>query len=91
MFFNGVLLRPYSFMATYGSFPKIRGPQYRPTNTIILIMGTHNKVPPILGNSHISNVHLHSWDLGYLGPYTLLPINSIKHVEFGKTASELRI
>ena len=30
--------------------PKIRGPQYRPQNTIILIMGTPKKVPLILGN-----------------------------------------
>ena len=32
-----------------------RGPQYRPQNTIILIMGTPNKVPLILGNPHILN------------------------------------
>ena len=37
----------------YGSFPKIGGPQYGPQNTIILIMGTLNKVPLILGNPPI--------------------------------------
>ena len=31
-------------------FPKIRGPQSRPQNTIVLIMGTPTKVPLILGN-----------------------------------------
>ena len=30
-------------------FPKIRVPQYRPPNTIILIIGTPKKVPTILG------------------------------------------
>ena len=35
-----------------GEFPKIRGPQYRPPNTIILIIGTPRKVPLILGNYH---------------------------------------
>ena len=28
----------------------MRGPQYRPQNTIVLIIGTPNKVPVILGN-----------------------------------------
>ena len=37
-------------------FPKIGGPQYRPRNTMILIMGTPKKVPPILGNPHIYSV-----------------------------------
>ena len=31
-------------------FPKIRGPQYRPQDIIILIMGTPKKVLLILGN-----------------------------------------
>ena len=30
--------------------PKIRGPQYRPQHTIVLIMGIPKKVPLILGN-----------------------------------------
>ena len=36
-----------------GEFPKIGGPQYRPPNTIVLIMGTLRMVPLILGNPHI--------------------------------------
>ena len=35
-------------------FPKIGGPQYRPQNTIILIIGTPKKVPLILGNPYIA-------------------------------------
>ena len=31
------------------------GPQYRPQNTIILIIGTPKKVPLILGTTHIMN------------------------------------
>ena len=34
----------------YGSFPKMRGPQYRPQDAIVLILGTPEKVPVILGN-----------------------------------------
>ena len=34
-------------------FPKIRGPQYIPQHTIILVIGTPKKVPLILGNPHI--------------------------------------
>ena len=37
-------------------FPKIRGPQYRPQNTIVLIMGTPKRVPLILGNPHVVEV-----------------------------------
>ena len=33
-----------------GSFPKIGEPQYRPQNTIVLIIGTPKRVPLILGN-----------------------------------------
>ena len=33
-----------------GSFPKIRGPQYRPQNTIILILGTQERYPKISRN-----------------------------------------
>ena len=33
-------------------FPKIREPQYRPQNTIVLNIGTPKKVPLILGNPH---------------------------------------
>ena len=36
-----------------GSFPKKRGTQYRPQNTIILIIGTPKKVPLILGKLHL--------------------------------------
>ena len=36
-------------------FPKIRGPQYRPQNTIILNIGTPKKVPLILGNPHFNH------------------------------------
>ena len=36
----------------YGSH-EIREPQYRPHNTMILIMGTPKKVPLILGNPHM--------------------------------------
>ena len=34
-------------------FPKIVGPQYRPQNTIVLIIGTAKMVPLILGNPHM--------------------------------------
>ena len=43
---------PQTFSAIW-YFPKTRGPQYRPPNTILLIMGTPKK-PLILGNPHIS-------------------------------------
>ena len=33
----------------------VRGPQYRPQNTIVLIIGTPKKVPLILGNPHIDS------------------------------------
>ena len=36
----------------YGNFPKAE-PQYRPYNTIILIMGTPKQAPPIWGTPHI--------------------------------------
>ena len=36
-----------------GSFQKIRGTQYRPQNTIILIMGGPKVVPLILGKPHL--------------------------------------
>ena len=36
-------------------FPKIRVPQYRPQYIIVLIMGTPNKVPLIVGNPHIES------------------------------------
>ena len=35
-------------------FPKIRGPQYRPQNTIGLIIGAPKMVPLILGNPHVN-------------------------------------
>ena len=34
-------------------FPKIGGPQYRPQNTIVLIIGTPKKEPLILGSPHM--------------------------------------
>ena len=37
-------------------FPKIGGPQCRPQYTIILIMGTPEEVPVILGNYHIATL-----------------------------------
>ena len=37
----------------FGSFPKSGDPNIDPKNTIILIMGTPNKVPLILGNPHL--------------------------------------
>ena len=37
-------------------FPKIRGPQYRPKNTIVLIIGTPEMVPLILGNPHLGSL-----------------------------------
>ena len=39
-------------------FPKIRGPQYRPQSTVILVIGIHRKVPPILGNLYSSSTTL---------------------------------
>ena len=46
-------------------FPKIRGPQYRPQYTIVLIMGTPKKVPLILGNYHLlPNPLKHQEELG---------------------------
>ena len=51
-------------------FPKIRGPQYRPKNTIILFIGTPKKVPPILGNHHVSVFR------GLKNPYAI-------HLDFG--------
>ena len=39
--------------ATIWLFPKIRGPQYRPQNIIVLIIGTPKRVPLILGNPHL--------------------------------------
>ena len=46
-----------------------RGPQYRPQNTIILIIGTPKKVPLILGNRHI----------GIILPCSLLRTNELIH------------
>ena len=43
-------------------FPKIRGPQYRPQNTIILNIGTPKKVPLIMGNP--SNSLLATYNFG---------------------------
>ena len=34
----------------------MRGPQCRPQNTIVLIVGTPKKVPIILGNPHMVNL-----------------------------------
>ena len=31
------------------------GPQYRPQDVIILLIGTLKKVPPIFGNCHVSH------------------------------------
>ena len=31
---------------------QIGGPQYRPPNTVVFIMGTPKEVPPFLGNPH---------------------------------------
>ena len=31
---------------------QIGGPQYRPPNTVVFIMGTPKEVPPCLGNPH---------------------------------------
>ena len=39
------------------SFPKKRKPQYRPQNTIVLIIGTPKMVPIILGNPHMTLCH----------------------------------
>ena len=39
--------------ANYMVVSQIRRPQYRPQNTIVLIMGSSKKVPIILGNPHI--------------------------------------
>ena len=36
-------------MRTYSSFSKIRGPQYRPQNTIVLIIGTPKRGTPNFG------------------------------------------
>ena len=59
-------------------FPKIRGPQYRPQYTIILIMGKPNKVPLILGNLH----------LGSLG--SLSPSPRCQNKQFSKAACASR-
>ena len=40
-------------LGLYDSFPKIRGPQYRPQHTIVLIIGTPKTVPLMLGNPHV--------------------------------------
>ena len=43
----------------------MRGPQYRPQYTIILIMGTRKRVPLILGNPYFKVQNLHaeqSWE-----------------------------
>ena len=39
----------------FGNFPNLGGPQYRPQNTIILIVGTPKMVPLILGNPHLGS------------------------------------
>ena len=53
-------------------FPKIGGPQYRPWYTIILIMGTPQKmVPLILRNPHI----------GMIFPFALLRTRELTEPE----------
>ena len=43
----------FELMLYYMVVSQIGGPQYRPQNTIILIMGTPKMVPLILGNPHM--------------------------------------
>ena len=42
-----------------------RGPQYRPKNTTVLIIGTPNKVPLILGNPYIRSLKGDTRSLDY--------------------------
>ena len=41
------------FLGFLGSFPKVGYPNIDPQKIIILVMGTPNKVPLILGNPHV--------------------------------------
>ena len=43
----------WGYIGVIWYFPKIGGPQYRPPNTIMLIMGTPKKVHLIWGNPYI--------------------------------------
>ena len=54
--------------------PIIRGPQYRPKNSIVLITGTPKMVPRILGNPHLglrAGLSGLFWGLGVLGFFCL--------------------
>ena len=51
-------------------FLKMRGPKYRPPNTIVLIIGTPKMVPPILGNPHMEFLKTRCESTFAEGPYS---------------------
>ena len=55
-----------TIMGLYGSFPKIRGPQYIPKYTRVLIIGTLKMVPPNLGKLPFYHGEMHFLGMGVL-------------------------